>query len=103
MVAGAGGTTFLSSDAGARIKYEEVYLCAYADGREAKDGIGADMRLYNGSRPRLPWREDQFSSQVKLFTHRLHEPAVSGLQVWVDAASKKGPFLSPSLNVHAGL
>jgi hypothetical protein len=63
MVAGAGGTTFLSSDAGARIKYEEVYLCAYADGREAKDGIGADMRLYNGSRPRLPWREDQFSSQ----------------------------------------
>jgi len=33
------------------IKYEEVYLRAYADGREAKAGIGAYITLYNGSRP----------------------------------------------------
>jgi putative transposase len=33
------------------IKYEEIYLRAYADGREAKDGIGAYITLYNGSRP----------------------------------------------------
>jgi hypothetical protein len=39
---------------------------------------------------RLPWREDQSSSQVTLSKHRLHEPVVkSSLQVSVDAASKK--------------
>ena len=29
------------------IKYEEVHLKAYADGREARDGIGAWMTFYN--------------------------------------------------------
>lgn len=33
------------------IKYEEIYLRAYADGREARAGIGAYITLYNGSRP----------------------------------------------------
>lgn len=33
------------------IKYEEVYLRAYADGREAKAGIGAYVTMYNGYRP----------------------------------------------------
>jgi len=33
------------------IKYEEIYLRAYADGREAKAGIGAYITLYNGCRP----------------------------------------------------
>jgi putative transposase len=33
------------------LKYEDVYLKAYADGREARAGIGAWIRFYNGSRP----------------------------------------------------
>lgn len=33
------------------LKYEEVYLRAYADGREAKVGIGKYITLYNGYRP----------------------------------------------------
>ena len=33
------------------LKYECVYLQAFADFREARDGIGAWMRYYNGERP----------------------------------------------------
>ena len=33
------------------IKYEEVHLKAYADGREARDGIGRWMDFYNHHRP----------------------------------------------------
>ena len=33
------------------IKYEEVHLKAYADGREARDGIGRWMEFYNHRRP----------------------------------------------------
>ena len=33
------------------IKYEEVHLKAYADGREARAGIGAWMAFYNERRP----------------------------------------------------
>jgi putative transposase len=33
------------------LKHEEVYLRAYADGREARAGIGAWVAFYNGGRP----------------------------------------------------
>ena len=33
------------------IKYEEIHLKAYADGREARDGIGSWMNFYNHRRP----------------------------------------------------
>jgi hypothetical protein len=33
------------------LKYEEVYLKAYADGREARVGIGAYLDFYNTQRP----------------------------------------------------
>ena len=33
------------------VKYEEVYLKAYQDGREAKAGIGDYFRFYNNERP----------------------------------------------------
>lgn len=33
------------------LKYEEVHLKAYADGREARAGIGAWMAFYNERRP----------------------------------------------------
>lgn len=33
------------------IKYEEVHLKAYADGRQGRDGIGSWMSFYNHRRP----------------------------------------------------
>ena len=33
------------------LKYEEVYLKGYADGREARAGIGAWIAFYNTRRP----------------------------------------------------
>jgi Integrase core domain len=33
------------------LKYEEVYLKTYADGLEARSGIGQWFRFYNESRP----------------------------------------------------
>src|ERR1019366_6078142 len=33
------------------IKYEEVHLKAYADGREAREGIGGWIEFYNHRRP----------------------------------------------------
>ena len=33
------------------VKYEEVYLKAYEDGREARVGIGEYFRFYNAARP----------------------------------------------------
>jgi putative transposase len=33
------------------IKYEEVHLKAYADGRDARNGIGLWMNFYNHHRP----------------------------------------------------
>src|SRR5208337_2643258 len=51
--AAASWTTFSSNGCGARssIKYEEVHLKAYADGREARAGIGSWMTFYNFRRP----------------------------------------------------
>jgi len=33
------------------VKYEEVYLKAYQDGREARIGLGNYFRFYNAERP----------------------------------------------------
>ena len=33
------------------LKYEDIYLKGYADGREARAGIGAWMAFYNDRRP----------------------------------------------------
>ena len=33
------------------VKYEEVYLKAYQDGRDARAGIGDYFRFYNAERP----------------------------------------------------
>ena len=33
------------------VKYEEVYLKAYQDGREARTGLGDYFRFYNTKRP----------------------------------------------------
>ena len=33
------------------LKYEDIYLKGYGDGREARDGIGAWIAFYNTRRP----------------------------------------------------
>ena len=37
------------------VKYEEVYLKAYSNGREAKAGLEAYLHFYNTQRPHQPW------------------------------------------------
>ena len=37
------------------VKYEEVYLKAYSNGREAKAGLEAYLHFYNTQRPHRPW------------------------------------------------
>ena len=49
--AAAGWTTCSSSGCGASLKYEDVYLKGYADGREARAGIAAWIAFYNHRRP----------------------------------------------------
>lgn len=49
--AGASWATFSSNACGRSIKYEEVHLKAYADGREARARIGSWMTFYNFRRP----------------------------------------------------
>ena len=34
-----------------KVKYEEVYLKAYADGRQARAGLGPYFHFYNAQRP----------------------------------------------------
>ncbi len=48
---GATKITCLSSDCGRSVKYEEVYLKAYQDGREAKISLGNYFHFYNTERP----------------------------------------------------
>jgi putative transposase len=60
------------------VKYEEVYLKSYQDGKEAKAGIGNYFRFYNAERPHqaLGYRtpaEIFLSSQVEASNSRLVE------------------------------
>ena len=54
------------------IKYEEVYLKAYKDGTEAKQGIGAYLDFYNRERPHqaLGYRTPQETYQGEQSTKR---------------------------------
>ena len=54
------------------IKYEEVYLKAYKDGTEAKQGIGAYLDFYNPERPHqaLGYRTPQETYQGEQSTKR---------------------------------
>ena len=49
--AGAGCTMFVEQRLWRSLKYEEVHLKAYANGLEARIGIGQWVRFYNERRP----------------------------------------------------
>jgi putative transposase len=60
------------------VKYEEVYLKAYADGREARAGIGDYFRFYNTQRPHqaLGYKtpaEEYFSNRVEIVEEAMIE------------------------------
>jgi putative transposase len=71
------------------LKYEDVYLKGYADGREARAGIASWIGFYNSRRPhqalahRTPmavWREGIICVQSKTamdMTLRLGDPSAS--------------------------
>ena len=48
---GAGATMSSSSGSGGSVKYEEVYLRAYASVSEARASIGRYLDFYNARRP----------------------------------------------------
>jgi len=41
------------------LKYEDIYLKGYADGREAKAGIASWITFYNGRRPHQAWATER--------------------------------------------
>ena len=72
------------------IKYEEVHLKAYADGREARAGIGSWMTFYNFRRP-----HQAMNNQMPMAVWRggmdKIEAAARAVVKWPRAA---GPFLA---------
>ena len=57
------------------IKYEEVHLKAYADGREARAGIGAWMSFYNHRRPHQGMDNQTPMAVWREGVERVDEPA----------------------------
>ena len=60
------------------VKYEEVYLKAYQDGRDARAGIGDYFRFYNTQRPHqaLGYKtpaEEYFSERVVIIEEAMIE------------------------------
>jgi len=47
------------------VKYEEVYLKAYQDGREARIGLGSYFRFYNTERPH---QSHSYRTPAEVFT-----------------------------------
>jgi len=67
------------------VKYEEVYLKAYEDGREARAGIGDYFRFYDTARPHqaLGYRTpaEVYASPVESFSRGMIEsltPIITG-------------------------
>ncbi len=68
------------------LKYEDIYLKGYVDGREARTGISLWMAFYNGRRPhqalgnRTPmavWREGVACAACRGID-RMHRPNLAG-------------------------
>ena len=79
------------------IKYEEVYLKAYKDGTEAKQGIGAYLDFYNQERPHqaLGYRTPRETYQGEQPTKGLEEPEV----VLLPGVQTTPPAAGDSLNL----
>ncbi len=58
------------------VKYEEVYLKAYQDGRDARAGIGDYFRFYNAERPHQALG---YRTPAEVFTSILVEVTQGGM------------------------
>ena len=58
------------------MKYEEVYLKAYQDGRDARIGLGNYFRFYNTERPH---QSLGYRTPVKVFTSTMVEITNGGM------------------------
>ena len=77
------------------VKYEEVYLKAYAGGREAKAGLDAYFRFYNTQRPHQALG---YRTPAEVFTGHIegpHKPETRCLEkaYVVDSRGTVGPSL----------
>ena len=80
------------------VKYEEVYLKAYSNGREAKAGIGAYFHFYNTQRPHqaLDYRTpaEVFNGVSVQSTQQTKERRWSPSRALVSYAGATGPSLN---------
>ncbi len=74
------------------VKYEEVYLKAYQDGREARDGLGQYFRFYNDNRPHQALG---YRTPAEIFTSTI-ESVCGGMieSLTSSTPGKAGPDLS---------
>ena len=75
--AAGGSTTSSSSGCGAALKYEDIYLKGYADGREARAGIGAWFAFYNDRRP-----HQALGNRTPMASGARGQPARSARRLW---------------------
>ncbi len=80
------------------VKYEEVYLKAYSNGREAKDGLKAYFHFYNNQRPHqaLAYRTpaEVFSEDSAPTDERSEERRWLHTRALVDLGKTAGPSLN---------
>jgi putative transposase len=75
------------------VKYEEVYLKAYQDGRDARAGIGDYFRFYNAERPHQALG---YRTPAEVFTSILVEVTQGGMveSLTTDPLRTAGPALN---------
>ncbi len=82
------------------VKYEEVYLKAYANGREAKAGLDAYFEFYNTQRPHqaLGYRTpaEVFNEETSNSAGEMAQRRWSSAREVVDYARTAGPSLNPA-------
>ena len=85
------------------VKYEEVYLKAYSDGREAKDGLGAYFHFYNTQRPHQALG---YRAPAKVFHGDSVQPVVQSIErrwppsgAWVNLGKTAGLSLNVAPNL----
>ena len=81
------------------IKYEEVHLKAYADGREARDGIGSWMNFYNHRRPHQAMNNQFPMAAWRAGTDRIE--AAKNLPSPFDGAREQRIFLQGEMRARA--
>ena len=79
------------------VKYEEVYLKAYEDGREARKSLGEYFRFYNTSRPHqsLGYRTPEvYADAVENTCTNVVESLVTNTVGMAGLSLNKAPILS---------